>query len=70
MAAQAKVIIKGQNDIGGAVKSAAADLGSLKGAATKLGGVLKGAFADPTSNSHLLWATAPRMRRLPPWSNA
>jgi hypothetical protein len=45
MAAQAKVIIKGQNDIGGAVKSAAADLGSLKGAATKLGGVLKGAFA-------------------------
>ncbi len=29
----------------GAVKSAAADLGSLKGAATKLGGVLKGAFA-------------------------
>jgi hypothetical protein len=45
MAAQAKVIIKGQNDIGGAVKAAASDLGSLKGAATKLGGVLKGAFA-------------------------
>ncbi len=45
MSAQAKVIIKGQNDIGGAVKSAAADLGSLKGAANKLGGALKGAFA-------------------------
>ena len=45
MAAQAKVIIKGQNDIGGAVKSAAADLGSLKGAANKLGGALKGALA-------------------------
>ncbi|NBK22383.1 MAG: hypothetical protein EOM68_10195 [Spirochaetia bacterium] len=45
MAAQAKVIIKGQNDIGGAVKAAASDLGSLKGAADKLGGVLKTAFS-------------------------
>ncbi|MGE4465813.1 hypothetical protein, partial [Sphaerochaeta sp.] len=45
MAAQAKVIIKGQNDIGGAVKSAAADLGSLKGAADKLGGALKTALS-------------------------
>jgi phage-related protein len=45
MAAQAKVIIKGQNDIGVAVKSAAADLGSLKGAADKLGGALKTALS-------------------------
>jgi hypothetical protein len=45
MAAQAKVIIKGQNDIGGAVKSAVADLGSLRGAADKLGGALKTALS-------------------------
>jgi hypothetical protein len=45
MAAQAKVIIKGQNDIGGAVKAAASDLGSLKGAADKLGGALKTALS-------------------------
>ena len=37
MAAQAKVIIKGQNDIGSAVKGAVDDLSSLKGAADKLG---------------------------------
>ncbi len=41
MAAQAKVIIKGQNNIGPAVKAAAGDLRSLKGAADKLGGALK-----------------------------
>lgn len=45
MAAQAKVIIKGQNDIGTAVKSAAGDLTSLKGAADKLGGALKTALS-------------------------
>jgi hypothetical protein len=45
MAAQAKVIIKGQNDIGSAVKAAAADLGGLRGAADKLGGALKTALS-------------------------
>ena len=45
MAAQAKVIIKGQNNIGGAVKSAAGDLGSLKSAADKLGKTLKTALS-------------------------
>lgn len=45
MAAQAKVIIKGQNNIGPAVKSAAGDLSSLKGAADKLGGALKAALS-------------------------
>lgn len=45
MAAQAKVIIKGQNDIGSAVKSAAGDLSSLKNAANKLGGTLKTALS-------------------------
>ena len=45
MAAQAKVIIKGQNDIGGAVKAAAADLTGLKGAADRLGGALKTALS-------------------------
>jgi hypothetical protein len=45
MAAQAKVIIKGQNDIGGAVKAAASDLGGLKSAADKLGGALKAALS-------------------------
>jgi hypothetical protein len=45
MAAQAKVIIKGQNDIGQAVKGAAGDLNALKGAADKLGGALKTALS-------------------------
>jgi hypothetical protein len=45
MASQAKVIIKGQNDIGPAVKAAAGDLSSLKGSADKLGGALKAAFS-------------------------
>ncbi len=45
MAAQAKVIIKGQNNIGPAVKAAAGDLSSLKGAADKLGGTLKAALS-------------------------
>ena len=45
MAAQAKVIIKGQNDIGSAVKAAAGDLHSLKSSADKLSGALKTAFS-------------------------
>ncbi len=45
MATQAKVIIKGQNDIGKAVKSAATDLGSLKSSADKLGSAIKTAFS-------------------------
>lgn len=45
MASQAKVIIKGQNDIGAAVKSASQDLGAMKAAADKLGAALKSAFA-------------------------
>lgn len=45
MATQAKVIIKGQNDIGTAVKSAVGDLGGLKNAADKLGGALKTALS-------------------------
>jgi hypothetical protein len=45
MATQAKVIIKGQNDISGAVKSAVGDLSSLKTAADKLGSALKGALS-------------------------
>jgi hypothetical protein len=45
MATQAKVIIKGQNDIGKAVKSAASDLGSLKDSAAKLSSMLKTAFS-------------------------
>ena len=45
MAAQAKVIIKGQNDIGPAVRAAAGDLGSLKSAADKLSGALKTALS-------------------------
>lgn len=44
MAAQAKVVIKGQNDIGPAIKAAVGDLSSLKGAADKLGSTLKAAF--------------------------
>ena len=45
MATTAKVIIKGQNNIGKAVKSASADLGSLKDSAAKLGSMLKTAFS-------------------------
>jgi hypothetical protein len=45
MAAQAKVIIKGQNNIGPAVKSAAGDLKGLKSSADKLSGALKTAFS-------------------------
>ncbi len=45
MAAQAKVIIKGQNDIGSAVKSATGDLSSLKSAADKLGTTFKAALS-------------------------
>ncbi len=45
MAAQAKVIIKGQNNIGPAVKAAAGDLSNLKGAADKLGSTLKTALS-------------------------
>jgi hypothetical protein len=44
MASQAKVIIKGQNNIGNAVKSAASDLNSMKATADKLGAALKSAF--------------------------
>lgn len=44
MASQAKVIIKGQNNIGSAVKSAASDLNSMKATADKLGAALKSAF--------------------------
>ena len=41
MATQAKIIIKGQNDITNAVKGAVGDLSALKGAAEKLGKTLK-----------------------------
>jgi hypothetical protein len=44
MATQAKVIIKGENNLTQAVKSASNDLSSLKGAASKLGSTLKDAF--------------------------
>ena len=44
MASQAKVIIKGQNNIGSAVKSAASDLNSMKAAADNPGAALKSAF--------------------------
>lgn len=44
MATQAKVIIKGQNNIGQAVKSASNDLGALKSASEKLGSAIKAAF--------------------------
>jgi len=44
MASQAKVIIKGQNNIGNAVKSAASDLNSMKATADKLSAALKSAF--------------------------
>ncbi|MBQ0071687.1 MAG: hypothetical protein KBS81_07515, partial [Spirochaetales bacterium] len=45
MATEAKVIIKGQNNIGPAIKSASSDLSSMKAAADKLGAALKSAFA-------------------------
>lgn len=45
MATQAKVIIKGQNNIGQATKSAANDLSSLKNTVSKFGSTLKSAFA-------------------------
>lgn len=45
MATQAKVIIKGQNDIGRATKSAANDISSLKSTISKFGTALKSAFA-------------------------
>lgn len=44
MASQAKVIIKGQNNIGNAMKSAVSDLNSMKATADKLGAALKSAF--------------------------
>ena len=44
MATQAKVIIKGENNLTKAVKSASSDLSGLKGAADKLGSTIKGAF--------------------------
>jgi hypothetical protein len=44
MAAQAKVIIKGENNLTKAVKSASSDLSGLKGAADKLGSTIRGAF--------------------------
>lgn len=45
MATQAKVIIKGQNNIGQATKSAANDLTSFKNTVSKFGTALKSAFA-------------------------
>lgn len=45
MATQAKVILKGRNDIGSAVKSASKDLTGLKSLADKLGSDLKTAFS-------------------------
>src|SRR5574344_1140120 len=45
MSTQAKVIIKGQNNIGPAVKSAAKDLSGLKDSADKLGSAIKTAFS-------------------------
>ena len=45
MATQAKVIIKGQNNIGQATKSAANDLSALKNTVSKFGSTLKSAFA-------------------------
>lgn len=43
--ATGKIIIKGQNNIGSAIKSASKDLNSLSAAATKVGDVLKKAFS-------------------------
>ena len=45
MATQAKVIIKGENNISSAVKSASNDLNALKGSVEKIGSVLKTAFS-------------------------
>ena len=45
MATQAKVIIKGENNISAAVKSASNDLNALKGSVEKIGSVLKTAFS-------------------------
>lgn len=45
MATQAKVIIKGQNELGNAVKSASSDLSKLTSTITKIGSTLKTAFA-------------------------
>lgn len=45
MATQAKVIIKGENNISSAVKSASNDLNALKGSVEKVGSVLKTAFS-------------------------
>ena len=45
MATQAKVIIKGENSISSAVKSASNDLNALKGSVEKIGSVLKTAFS-------------------------
>lgn len=75
MATQAKVIIKGQNDIGKAVKSAASDLGTLKDSAEKLGSMIKTAFSvtaiiatvkklgDAVSDCFSNYATAERSYR-------
>ena len=41
MATQAKIVIKGKNDITGAVKSASNDLSSLKDSVMKLGSIIK-----------------------------
>ena len=45
MATQAKVIIKGENNISSAVKSASNDLNALKGSVEKIGSVMKTAFS-------------------------
>lgn len=45
MATQAKVIIKGENSISSAVKSASNDLNALKGSVEKIGSVMKTAFS-------------------------
>ena len=45
MPTQAKVIIKGENNISAAVKSASNDLNALKGSVEKIGSVLKTAFS-------------------------
>ena len=45
MATQAKVIIKGENSISSAVKSASNDLNALKGSVEKIGSVLNTAFS-------------------------
>ena len=45
MATHAKVIIKGENNISSAVKSASNDLNALKGSVEKIGSVMKTAFS-------------------------